>query len=121
MDIPVLSHTLDKVRYFRNMLLSVGGPLVRIILLRGDHYAFGALHAAVSDVSDEPANPLCVLQPLNARASLPVKKVRPTPPTFVYFRCTRDAFVEALMDEYGEETCELVAFENDPTLATSSK
>jgi len=116
MNSPILSHTLDKVRYFRNVLLSSDGPLVRVILLRDGHGSEEALLAAVSDVSDEPANPLCVLHFCNAQARFPVRNVRPTPPTFVYFRYEADAFVEALLSEYGEANCEVVAFERDFTL-----
>ena len=115
MEVPVLSHTLDKVRYFRNVLLS-SDTMVRIILLREGDQAMGALLRAVSDVKDEPANPLCVIRCRNSQPMLPVHRVRGTSAILVYFRFTRDAFVEALMDEYGEENCELVAFEKDPTL-----
>jgi len=116
MDVPILSHTLDKVRYFRNVLLSSEGPLVRIILQRDGHGSAEALLAAISDVSDEAANPLCVLHLCNAQAHLPVRRVRSKPPTFLYFRYDWDPFVDALMSEYGDANCEVVVFERDPTL-----
>ena len=117
MALPVFSHTLDKVRYFRNILLS-SDQSVRIILVRDRVGTMEALRHAISDVSDAPANPLCVIQTCSHKPTLPVRgPLRPTPPILVYFRVTQDAFVAALLDEYGEENCEVVAFEKDPTLS----
>ena len=68
------------------------------------------------------ANQLCVLTPTNPVPWLPVKEPKDgAAAILVYLRWSLpegslDPFVEALLAEYGEENCEIVIFEQDPTI-----
>jgi len=118
MEYPVLRHSLDKVRYFRNVLY---GNDMRIRIIVGDQASkkLTALRRAVEDVEMGPAlaNQLCVLTPTNPVPWVPVKEPKDgTAAILVYLRWALDPFVEALLAEYGELNCEVVRFETDPTL-----
>ena len=117
-DYPVLSHTLDKVRYFRNVLY---GDDLRIRIIIGDQISkkLTALRQAIEDIEMGPnlANQLCVLTPTNPVPWLAVKEPKDkTAAILVYLRWTFDPFVEALLAEFGEGNCEIVRFERDPTV-----
>jgi len=118
MEYPVLCHSLDKIRYFRNVLY---GNDMRIRIIVGDQASkkMTALRRAVEDVEMGPAraNQLCVVTPTNPVPWLPVKEPKNgSAAIVVYLRWLLDPFVEALLMEYGEENCEVVLFESDPTL-----
>lgn len=119
MNYPVLSHSLDKVRYFRNVLY--GDDLrVRIIVGAGATGKTSSLHMALDDVElgVHPANQLCILNG-EAMPFLPLKaeKIRDgSKAILVYLRWSVDPFVAALEAEYGDQ-CEVVIFERDPTMA----
>jgi hypothetical protein len=123
MEYPVLRHSLDKVRYFRNVLY---GNDMRIRIIVGDQASkkLTALRRAVEDVEMGPAlaNQLCVLTPTNPVPWLPLKEPKDgTAAILVYLRWplperSLDPFVEALLAEYGEGNCEVVIFDADPTL-----
>jgi hypothetical protein len=118
MEYPVLRHSLDKVRYFRNVLYG-NDMRIRIIVGDQDSKKLTALRRAVEDVEMGPAlaNQLCVLTPTNPVPWLPLKEPKDgTAAILVYLRWTLDPFVEALLAEYGELNCEVVIFESDPTL-----
>jgi len=107
----VLSHTLDKVRYFRNLLVSED---TRVRILIGTDSLFHTLDMAIKDMMGVPINRLAIL-----REGLPSKWIETgtvlnLPPILVHIRRFHDAFANALMDEYGD--CEVVVFEQDPTL-----
>ena len=111
-----LSHTLDKVRYFRNVLLS-DNHAVRIIIGSGDAKKLETLQMALSDTADQVCNQLCLINSYNSVPRMLVKgRVKDTPPILLYFRWKPDSFVEALINEYDEDECEVVIFEKDPTL-----
>lgn len=118
MDYPVLRHALDKVRYFRNVLY---GDDKRVRIIVGDQASkkLTALRRAIEDAEMGPhrANQLCVLSPTNPVPWLAVKEPKDgTAAILVYLRWSLpDPFVEALLAEYGEENCEIVLFESDPT------
>ena len=112
----ILCHTLDKVRYFRNLLLS-DNHAVRIIIGSGDAKKLETLQMALSDMADQVCNQICLI---NCYDSVPVMlvkgRVKETSPILLYFRWTYDSFVEALENEYDEDECEVIIFEKDPTL-----
>ena len=107
----VLYHTLDKVRYFRNLLVTEDN---RVRILIGTESLLHTLKLAISDMKDVPVNQLAII-----REGLPPKwvateKVLYGEPILIYVRRFHDAFANALMEEYGD--CEVVVFERDPTL-----
>lgn len=107
----VLYHTLDKVRYFRNLLVTEDN---RVRILIGTESLLHTLNLAISDMKDVPVNQLAII-----REGLPPKwvateKVLYGEPILIYVRRFHDAFANALMEEYGD--CEVVVFERDPTL-----
>jgi len=116
MAVPVLRHALDKVRYFRNVLLSEEERTkVRIIVGHGGTGKTQTLHMAIADLKHVPVNSVCVLNQGDTIPRLPVaSSVRPTEPILIYIRWTHDALVDALLEEYDEEDRELVYFEADP-------
>ena len=115
MSVPTLRHALDKVRYFRNVLLDDGRPKVRIIVGHGGTGKTMSLHLAIDDLKHVPVNQICVINPTDPVPRLPVTgPVRESEPTLIYIRWVHDAFVDALLAEYDEEDRELVYFERDP-------
>lgn len=111
--IPVLCHTLDKVRYFRNLLLGEEYLHVRVIL--GGENVIALLQIALDDVKDGVVNQLVIMDWVYQIPLLAVKSpTRETPPILVYIRYSHDEFVKALDNEYGD--CEIVKFGKDPTL-----
>ena len=113
----ILSHTLDKVRYFRNLLITNETRAVRIIIGKGDSKKAETLSQALSDMADQTCNQICLIDCYNPIPKLMVKgRVKDIPPILVYFRWTPDSLVEALAHEYDEEDYEVIIFEKDPTL-----
>ena len=112
----ILSHTLDKVRYFRNLLLT-DNHAVRIIIGAGDAKKLETLQTALSDMADQVCNQICLINCYNSIPVMLVKgRVKERPPILLYFRWRPDSFVEALEHEYDEDECEIIMFEKDPTL-----
>jgi hypothetical protein len=112
----ILSHTLDKVRYFRNLLVS-DTRSVRIIIGNGDSKKIETLSLAISDMADQICNQVCLIDCYSSIPTLIIKTVvRSTPPILLYFRVAYDSFVDALVEEYGDDNCEVIVFEKDPTL-----
>jgi hypothetical protein len=110
-----LCHALDKVRYFRDVLLDNGNPKVRIIVGGGATGKTSSLHQAITDLQHVPVNRLCVLNESDSIPQLPVTgPVRSSYATLIYIRLSHDAMVDALLAEYNEEDRELVYFERDP-------
>lgn len=111
-----LAHTLDKVRYFRNLLLT-DNHAVRIIIGAGDSKKLETLQTALSDMADQVCNQICLINCYNSIPRMLVKgHVKDTPPILLYFRWRPDSFVDALVNEYDEDECEVILFEKDPTL-----
>jgi len=70
-SVPTLFHALDKIRYFRNILLS-DDKKVRIIV---GHWATGktqSLRRAIDDLKYIPVNQVCVLKGGKPIPQLPV-------------------------------------------------
>lgn len=112
-----LSHTLDKVRYFRNLLITNETRAVRIIIGKGDSKKLETLYEALSDMADQICNQICLINSYDPIPKLVVKgRVKDIPPILVYFRWIPDSFLEALVSEYDEEDYEVILFEKDPTL-----
>ena len=110
-----LCHALDKVRYFRSILLDDGRPKVRIIVGGGATGKTMSLHQAIDDLKHVPVNRLCVLNESEPIPQLPVTGlVRNKEATLIYIRLSHDRLVDALLAEYDEEDRELVYFERDP-------
>ena len=107
----VLSHTLDKVRYFRNLLITEDS---RVRILIGTDSLIHTLNLAVSDMKGIPVNQLAIIREYLPPKWVETDKVLYGEPILVYIRRTHDAFANALMEEYGD--CEVVVFEKDPTL-----
>ena len=115
MSVPVLRHALDKVRYFRNVLLDDGNPKVRIIVGHGATGKTMSLHQAITDLQHVPVNQICVINATDPVPRMPVTgPVRQGEATLIYIRWVHDEFVDALLAEYDEEDRELVYFERDP-------
>jgi hypothetical protein len=116
---PILRHTLDKVRYFRNVFY---GDDTRIRIIIGPDRLTGksaALYQALDDLhlSLSPANQVCLLSDRNHIPRTLVRAPKDNRVSIlIYFRHVQDPFVEALLEEYGERNCEIVVFESDPTL-----
>ena len=123
-----LRHALDKVRYFRSILLDDGRPKVRIIVGGGATGKTMSLHQAIQDLTHVPVNRLCVLNESEPIPQLPVTGLvrsestagglygasRSSEATLIYIRLSHDRLVDALLAEYDEEDRELVYFERDP-------
>jgi hypothetical protein len=113
----ILSHTLDKVRYFRNLLITNETRAVRIIIGKGDSKKVETLSQALSDMADQTCNQICLIDYHNPVPKLMVKgRVKDIPPILLYFRQRPDSFLEALVKEYDDDDCEVILFEKDPTL-----
>ena len=110
-----LRHALDKVRYFRYVLLNDERPKVRIIVGHGATGKTHSLHQAIDYLPHVPVNQICVINATDPVPRMPVTgPVRDSDPTLIYIRWVHDAFVDALLAEYDEEDRELVYFERDP-------
>jgi hypothetical protein len=117
-DSVVLSHSLDKVRYFRNVLYD-DDMRVRIVVGGGAVGKSIALSQAVRDVEmcGNSGNQVCLFNYADPTPRLLIKEPKNTGTAIlVYFRLSVDSYVTALLEEYGEENCEVVIFERDPTL-----
>ena len=106
----VLYHTLDKVRYFRNLLVTEDS---RVRILIGHDSLIHTLNLAISDMNDVPVNQLAIIREYLPAKLMDTGKVIYGDPILVYIRRTHDAFANALMEEHGD--CEVVVFEKDPT------
>ena len=106
----VLCHTLDKVRYFRNLLVTEDS---RVRILIGHDSLIHTLNLAISDMKDVPVNQLAIIREYLPAKLMDTGKVIYGDPILVYIRRTHDAFANALMEEYGD--CEVIVFEKDPT------
>lgn len=106
----ILCHTLDKVRYFRNLLITED---TRVRILIGTDSLLHTLDLAVKDMKDVPVNQLAIIREYLPPKLMDTGKVIYGDPILVYIRRTHDAFANALMEEYGD--CEVVVFEKDPT------
>ena len=117
---PILSHTLDKVRYFRDLLIreaSEGEP-IHIIVGHGATGKTASFQQALDDVEMGYvlANQICILHCDDPIPFFPVRQPRDRHRAIlVYFRCILDPFVDALLAEYGADNCEVILFERDPT------
>ena len=106
-----LRHTMDKVRYFRD-LLTTDERKVQIIV--GPTVA-PVLQYALDDYKDVPVNQVCIIYPWDAKPVLAVKGLtRNKSPILIFVRWIEDPFIKELQDEYKD--CDLVFFEPDPTL-----
>ena len=108
----VLSHTLDKVRYFRNLLVTEDVTRVRILIGHISH----PLNLAIRDMKGVPVNQLVILREHTSAKLIESEQVTNRDPILVYARLTHDAFANRLMAEYGD--CEVIVFEMDPTLSS---
>ena len=101
----VLSHSLDKVRYFRNVLYDKD-TRVRIVVGGAATGKTTALSQAVRDVEmcGNQGNQVCVMNCMDPTPWLVLKEPRdPRTAILVYFRWTLDSYVTALLEEYGSE------------------
>ena len=106
----VLSHTLDKVRYFRHLLW---GEEYQVRIILGKESVKPFLEFALEDVKGQLVNQL-ILMDYGVPPFLAIKgPTRKTPPILVYIRNSYDAFVKAIENEY---SCEIITFDKDPTL-----
>ena len=106
----VLSHTLDKVRYFRNLLVTEDVTRVRILIGHISH----ALNLAIRDMKGVPVNQLVILREHTSAKLIESEQVTNRDPILIYARRAHDAFANAIMEEYGD--CEVIVFEMDPSL-----
>ena len=113
MSLHVLSHTLDKVRYFRNLLVTEDIK-VRILITGPTIDLFHTLDMAIRDMKDVPVNQLAILREGRNSRLTEAKIVTNRDLILVYVRRFHDSFANALMEEYGD--CEVIVFERDPTL-----
>ena len=102
-----MASTLEKVRFFRNLLLT-DDRVVRVIM--GPTGKLHALYDALATLEGLTLNPLCIIDHGNAVPRL-VGSAGSREPILVYLRTRHDAFVYALLCEYGSDRCELVVFE----------
>jgi len=107
----VLSHTLDKVRYFRSLLITED---MRPRILIGSDSLLHTLNLAVDDMKGIPVNQLVLLRQYVPPKLVETDTVLYGEPILVYVRKTHDAFANAIMEEYGD--CEVIVFERDPML-----
>ena len=110
MPIYILSHTMDKVRYFRDLLTTderrpqiIVGTTVKPLL-----------DMAIADYKDVAVNQICVMYQWDASPKMAVKegRINNKPPVLIFVRWVRDVFQEALQEEYPD--CDVVYFEPDP-------
>ena len=107
----ILCHTLDKVRYFRNLLITED---MRIRILIGHDRVIHTLNLALEDMKGVHVNQLAIIREYLPPKLVDTGKVLTGDPILVYVRRVHDTFANALMEEYGD--CEVIVFEKDPTL-----
>jgi hypothetical protein len=107
----ILRHTLDKVRYFRNLLITED---TRIRILIGNDRVIHTLNLALEDMKGVSVNQLAIIQEYLPPTLVDTGKVIKGDPILVYVRRVHDKFADALMEEYGD--CEIIVFEKDPLL-----
>ena len=104
-----LSHTMDKVRYFRDLLTTeVRRPQ---IILASEIKPF--LEMAIADYKDVAVNQVCVIYSWTKAPTLAVKgRTNDSDPILIYVRFRQDEFLDALKEEYWGS--DFVVFERDP-------
>jgi len=107
----VLSHTLDKVRYFRNLLISED---TRVRILIGTDSLLRTLDMAVKDMKGVPVNGLAIITEWLQIRYVESDTMTDRETILIYVRRAHDTFANAIMEEHGD--CEVVVFERDPTL-----
>ena len=107
----ILRHTLDKVRYFRNLLVTEDK---RIRILIGTDSLLHTLNLALDDMKGVSTNQLAIIREYLPPNLVDTGKILTGDPILVYIRRIHDTFANALMEEYGD--CEVIVFERDPTL-----
>jgi len=107
----ILCHTLDKLRYFRNLLITED---TRVRILIGNDSLLHTLNLALVDMKDVPVNQLAIIREYIPPKLVDTGKVLMGDPILVYIRQRHDTFANSLMEEYGD--CEVIVFEKDPTL-----
>ena len=110
MPVYTLSHTMDKVRYFRDLLTTEE---------RNPQIIIGCnvkplLNMAIADYKDVPVNQICVMYQWDASPKMAVKEglTNNKPPVLIFVRWVADTFQEILQEEYLD--CDVVYFEPDP-------
>ena len=107
----ILRHTLDKVRYFRNLLITED---TRVRILIGTDSLLHTLNLALADMKGVPVNQLAIIREYLPPKLVDTGNVLTCDPILVYVRRVHDKFADSLMEEYGD--CEVIIFEKDPTL-----
>jgi len=107
----ILCHTLDKLRYFRNLLITED---TRVRILIGNDSLLHTLNLALEDMKDVPVNQLAIIREYVPPKLIDTGKVLMGDPILVYVRRRHDTFANSLMEEYGD--CEVIVFEKDPIL-----
>jgi hypothetical protein len=107
----VLSHTLDKVRYFRNLLVSED---TRVRILIGTDSLLRTLDMAVKDMKGVPVNGLAIITERLQIRWVESDTMTDRESILIFVRQRHDKYADAIMEEYGD--CEVVVFERDPTL-----
>ena len=107
----VLCHTLDKVRYFRNLLVTED---TRPRILIGTDRLLHTLDMAVKDMKGVPVNGLAIVTEWLQIRYVESDTMTDRETILIYVRRVHDTFANAIMEEHGD--CEVVVFEGDPTL-----
>ena len=104
-----LSHTMDKVRYFRD-LLTTEERNPQIIV---GHTVKPLLDMAIADYKDVAVNQVCLIYSWTKAPTLAVKgRTNNSDPILIHVRFMQDDFLDALKEEY--HGCDVVVFEPDP-------
>ena len=104
-----LSHTLDKVRYFRNLLVSED-KCIRILI--GTDRLFAALDMALKDMKDVKCNKLLIMY--DGKTQIKPDGILKEDFIQVFIKPAYDDTVVSMMETYSD--WEVVSFKKDPTL-----
>ena len=107
----VLCHTLDKVRYFRNLLITED---TRVRILIGTDRLLQTLDMAIKDMKGVPVNGLAIITERLQVRYVESDTMIDGESILIFVRQRHDKNADAIMEEYGD--CEVVVFERDPTL-----
>ena len=107
----VLCHTLDKVRYFRNLLVTED---TRVRLLIGTDRLLQTLDMAIKDMKGVPVNGLAIITERLQVRYVESDTMIDGESILIFVRQIHDKYADTIMEEYGD--CEVVVFERDPTL-----
>ena len=107
----VLCHTLDKVRYFRNLLITEDS---RVRILIGTDRLLHTLDLAVKDMKGVPVNSIALITERLQIRWIESDTMTDRESILVFVRQVHDTYADKIMEEYGD--CEVVVFEGDPTL-----